>query len=95
MRAQVTNNAAGIGDQRRSRKPQVRREAGGSEPTESDHVAGRAGKGRKTRRLYPSSANADRAMHDRLQDKKGCQKNTESDGITVGKDAEGVGRILT
>jgi hypothetical protein len=26
MRAQVTNNAAGIGDQRRSRKPQVRRE---------------------------------------------------------------------
>jgi hypothetical protein len=49
MRAQVTNNAAGIGDQRRSRKPQVRREAGGFEPTESDRAAGRARKGRKTR----------------------------------------------
>jgi hypothetical protein len=49
MRAQVTNNAAGIGDQRRSRKPQVRREAGGSEPTEYDHAAGRARKGGKTR----------------------------------------------
>jgi hypothetical protein len=49
MRAQVTNNAAGIGDQRRSRKPQVRREAGGFEPTESDRATGRARKGRKTR----------------------------------------------
>jgi hypothetical protein len=49
MRAEATNNAAGTHDQRRSRKPQVRREAGGSEPTESDQVAARARKGRKTR----------------------------------------------
>jgi hypothetical protein len=28
-------------------------------------------------------------MDDRLQDKKGWQKSTESDDITAGKDAEG------
>jgi hypothetical protein len=41
-------NAAGIGDQRRSRKPQVRRGLV-FEPNESDYVAARARKGRKTK----------------------------------------------